>query len=119
HKADLPGAERVEAQVLASLALGSGPAVPVVRVSSRTGEGMSRLWDTIASLPLRRGVRVASRDLLRRAQDVLAARSGHGEQTGERQLQAIVDEWRGGAAEEERAAARLLSWLAGYCPPAS
>src|SRR5439155_18887699 len=32
HKADLPGAERVEAQVLAAQALGPGPAAPVLRV---------------------------------------------------------------------------------------
>ncbi len=34
HKADLPGAERVEAQVLAALALSAGRAPPVLRVSA-------------------------------------------------------------------------------------
>src|SRR6202035_4929370 len=34
HKADLPGAERVESQVLATLGLGTGPTPPVLRVSA-------------------------------------------------------------------------------------
>jgi LAO/AO transport system ATPase len=113
HKADLPGAERVEAQVLASLALGTGPGVPVVRVSSRTGEGVARLWDTITALPLRRAGRGAGRDLLRRAQEVLAARFAHAEQAGGGELEAIVGRWRGGETDEERAADELLRWLAG------
>lgn len=54
HKADLPGAERVEAQVLATLGLAGGPAVPVLRVSSRTGAGLEELWKAIEVLPLRR-----------------------------------------------------------------
>ena len=54
HKADLPGAERVEAQVLATLALGAGTVVPVLRVSSRSGSGLDELWQTIAARPLRR-----------------------------------------------------------------
>src|SRR5205807_10015640 len=52
HKADLPGAERVEAQVLATLGLANGPAPPVLRVSSRTDIGLDALWQTIAALPL-------------------------------------------------------------------
>src|SRR5262249_32225621 len=49
HKADMPGAERVEAQVLAMLALGVGTVVPVLRVSSRSGSGLEELWQTIAA----------------------------------------------------------------------
>jgi len=41
HKADMPGAERVEAQVLATLALGTSQVVPVLRVSSRSGAGIT------------------------------------------------------------------------------
>jgi LAO/AO transport system ATPase len=41
HKADLPAAERVEAQVLAVLGLAMGPPVPVLRVSARTGAGLA------------------------------------------------------------------------------
>ncbi len=62
HKADLPGAERVEAQVLSTLALGTGPVVPVLRVSSRTGSGLRELWQTIAARPLRRGRQQSGRE---------------------------------------------------------
>lgn len=54
HKADLPGAERVQTQVQTALALGTGPVVPVLCVSSRSGDGINELWQTIASRPLRR-----------------------------------------------------------------
>ena len=39
HKADLPGAERAEAQVRAALEGSAGPAVPVLKRSAKTGEG--------------------------------------------------------------------------------
>ncbi len=114
HKADLPGAERVEAQVLASLALGSGPGVPVLRVSSRTGDGLAALWDTIANLPLRRGGRGSGRDLLRRGQEVLSARFAEAEQTGAAELDSLVSRWRRGELDEDAAVAELLQWLASY-----
>src|SRR5262249_10117086 len=63
HKADLPGADRVEAQVLAMLAL-SGTPPPVLRVSGRTGAGVAELWDLVAARPLRRGKGNADRELL-------------------------------------------------------
>src|SRR5262249_45071975 len=40
HKADLPGAERVEAQVKSILGLSARPPVPIVRLSSKTGDGV-------------------------------------------------------------------------------
>ena len=55
HKADMPGADRVEAQVLATLSLSAGKAPPVLRVSARTGAGVEALWAAVASCPLRRG----------------------------------------------------------------
>jgi GNAT superfamily N-acetyltransferase len=54
HKADMPGADRVEAQVLAAQGLSVGTAAPVLRVSSKTGQGLVELWRAIAALPLRR-----------------------------------------------------------------
>src|SRR6185312_12262849 len=74
HKADMPGAERVEAQVLSSLGLSAAPAPPVLRVSARSGEGLDKLWQAIESAPLRRGRRGSARELLRRAQEELADR---------------------------------------------
>ncbi len=57
HKADLPGADRVEAQVRATLGLGSGPMPPIVRVSSRTGQGLAELLTAIWACPRRRQAR--------------------------------------------------------------
>jgi LAO/AO transport system ATPase len=113
HKADLPGAERVEAQVMATLALGSGPVVPVLRVSSRTGSGMSELWQTIASLPLRRSVRQSGRDLLQLAQQTLATRFAEAEAAGRGDLRQLIDQWQRGAISSTEASSMLLSLLGG------
>jgi putative protein kinase ArgK-like GTPase of G3E family len=53
QKADLPGAESVEAQVRATLSLSNGPAVPVLRVSAKTAQNLDQLWKTIVSIPPR------------------------------------------------------------------
>jgi LAO/AO transport system ATPase len=111
HKADMPGAERVEAQVLATLALGNGPVVPVLRVSSRTGEGLSELWQTIASRPLRRGQERRGRDLLRLAQQTLAARFTEAERKGQPPLQQLLAQWRRGELTSAEASASLLRLL--------
>ena len=50
HKADLPGAEQVEAQVKSMLTLGTREAPPVLRVSSRSGSGVEELWGIPRSL---------------------------------------------------------------------
>lgn len=47
HKADLPGAEHVESQVKSSLELSAAPTAAVVRVSSRNGEGIDKLWQLV------------------------------------------------------------------------
>jgi triphosphoribosyl-dephospho-CoA synthase len=54
QKADLPGAERVEAQVRAALGWSAAEPVPVLRVSAKTGEGIEALWHAIAACPARR-----------------------------------------------------------------
>jgi LAO/AO transport system ATPase len=112
HKADLPGADRVEAQVLAAQALSPGPAAPVVRVSSRTGEGIARLWEVVAGLPLRRGGARTLRELLRRAQETLSARLAEAEAAPDGDLQGLLDSWRQGRVETDEAAAALLDHLA-------
>ncbi len=53
QKADLPGAENVEAQVRATLGLANGPPVPIVRVSAKTGQGIEELWKAVGACPLR------------------------------------------------------------------
>jgi len=108
HKSDLPGAERVEAQVLASLGLSPGPAPPVVRASARTGEGLAAVWKAIESLPLRRGSRADAGRLVRLAQDLVAAR--YEDRSGE--VGEIVAAWRRGETNDAAAAAALLRVLA-------
>jgi LAO/AO transport system kinase len=109
HKADLPGAERVEAQVLSTLALGTGPVVPVQRVSSRSGAGLDELWQTIASLPLRRGQQKRGRDLLRLAQQTLTVRFAAAERRSD--LRQLLADWQGGRLTSMQAAAKLLHLL--------
>jgi LAO/AO transport system ATPase len=73
HKADLPGADRVAAQVQSALDL-SGAELPVLRVSSRTSAGLEELADAIGGpTPSRRPLADPSRELLRHVTDALAA----------------------------------------------
>jgi LAO/AO transport system ATPase len=50
HKADLPRADEIQAQVRRTLGLSAGPAVPVLRISSKSGEGLAELWSRITAL---------------------------------------------------------------------
>jgi LAO/AO transport system ATPase len=111
HKADLPSAERVEAQVLAMLALGSGPAAPVLRVSSRSGDGLAALWDAVAALPLRRQERTSGKELLRRAEETLASRFAQAEAEDAPQLRSLLQQWQQGDMNADQAAGALLEWL--------
>jgi LAO/AO transport system ATPase len=113
HKADMPGAERVEAQVLATLALGSGPAPSVLRVSARTGAGLKELWETVAGLPLRRGARAGADDLLALAQEALAARFAEARSRGDGAVQRLLAAWQRGERPPPEAGAELLRLLGG------
>ncbi|MCA9076685.1 MAG: hypothetical protein KDA93_16795 [Planctomycetaceae bacterium] len=53
HKGDLPGAERTEAQARDLLNLPGCEQTPVVRVSSKTGEGIAELWSLLVNRPQR------------------------------------------------------------------
>ncbi|HVS39025.1 MAG TPA: hypothetical protein VMS17_25930 [Gemmataceae bacterium] len=109
HKADMPGAERVEAQVLATLSLSAGPTPPILRVSARTGDGVEALWAALAACPLRRTGRHGGAELLRLAQETLAARFAAA-RTGEG-LQNLLIRWRGGELDATQAVAALLHLL--------
>ena len=109
HKADLPGADRVEAQVLSALALSHSPAVPVLRVSSRSGAGVEELWRLVASLPLRRGTRRDAEELLRLARELLAVRFAAQPEA----LAALLERWRRGELTPDDAAAEVLRVLGG------
>ncbi len=111
HKADMPGAERVEAQVLATLSLSAGPPPPVLRVSARTGAGVEALWAAIAACPLRRAAGDAGAELLRLAQETLAARFAAARAEGDGALQNLLFRWRGGELDAAQAVAALLHLL--------
>jgi putative protein kinase ArgK-like GTPase of G3E family len=113
HKADLPGAERVEAQVLATQNLSMGPAAPVVRVSARDGTGLEKLWEILSACPLRRRLRDKDDDLLRLAQETLALRFHQARATQNPELDRILSRWHRGDLEPRQAAAALLHFLAG------
>jgi len=113
QKADLPGAERVEAQVLATLSLSAAKAPPVLRVSARTGAGVEELWKAITVCPSRRAEAGAGADLLRFAQDTLAARFAATRAAGDDALQRLLVRWRGGELDADRAVAELIRLLQG------
>jgi LAO/AO transport system ATPase len=50
HKADLPGAERTEAQVRDILGLSAGKSAKVVRASSKSGLHVGDLWQVIKTI---------------------------------------------------------------------
>jgi LAO/AO transport system ATPase len=118
QKADLPGAERVEAQVLATLALSMGPAPPVLRVSARSGVGLPDLWSAIAALPLRRGRPSSADDLLNLAKAMLATRFAAARRAGDVELVDLLDRWQRGEVDGPATAAKLLMRLANLTSPA-
>lgn len=90
NKADLPGADAVEAQLqaLLELAMPAGAwEIPVVKVSARTGEGLDRLMDAIdghkryahSSTDVNRERDRATQQILAAAQAELARRIRRGE----------------------------------------
>jgi LAO/AO transport system ATPase len=109
HKADLPGADRVEAQVLAAQALSPGPAAPVLRVSGRTGAGVTELWRAIAALPRRRGAHHDDHELLRAAQQLLAARFA--DARARPAVRDLLARWHQGNVSDDDATAELLRLL--------
>jgi LAO/AO transport system ATPase len=111
HKADLPGAAAVEGQVRQALALSSGRQPQILRVSSRSGEGVEALWQLLRGLPPRRADQSDGRDLLRLAQEVLAGRFAKAEAAGDAELRRIVADWRGGGLDAGRASEALLRLL--------
>jgi LAO/AO transport system ATPase len=112
HKADLPQAEQLEAQVRAALALSSGPSVPVVRVSATSGEGLEALWTAIANQRLRRAdTRSESQALLRLTQDTLATWFSAAQAEQGPAVQQLVNNWQQGIVSDRAAAEALLELL--------
>jgi LAO/AO transport system ATPase len=110
HKADLPGADRVEAQVRSLLNLPGCREVPVLRVSSRTDEGVRELCRMLTDLPGGRARREdGARSLLRIAQRRLAQRFPR---EGER-LRPLLERWQRRELTDAQAADELLCLLSG------
>jgi LAO/AO transport system ATPase len=113
HKADLPGADHTEAQARAMLGLSKAAPIPVLRVSSKSGEGLEPLWNALTALPLRR--RTSSpedAELLRLAQDALARRFAAARKAQHESMATLVAHWRQGTLTEAAAAQQLLQLLA-------
>src|SRR5262245_6626019 len=108
HKADLPGAERLEAQVRSLLNLPGCRPVPVLRVSSGKGSGLDELWQAIESVP-RSDTRheESSRRLLRLAQSHLAERF----ERDAGSLEPLLERWRRRELDDDQAAEEVLRAL--------
>jgi LAO/AO transport system ATPase len=109
HKADLPGADRAEGQVLAMLALSPGPTPPVLRASARTGAGIAELWQTIQGLPLRRGARRDADELFRQTREWLHARFVRSKATNE--MAHLLERWKNSEVSTEEAMREFLRLL--------
>ena len=94
QKADLPGAERAEAQVRAMLGLSHDTQVPILRGSAKTGAGIAELWQAIAAGPVRNHRSAPdTQDLLRAAQKMLADRLARAEAAGDPRLARLMARW--------------------------
>lgn len=105
HKADLPGAERMESQVRELLSLPGSRDIAVVRVSSSKQQGLAELWKAIQACPRHEpGEAQNARALLRRAHDLLS------ERFRERlpSLGPVVARWQRHEIDDEQAAEELL-----------
>jgi LAO/AO transport system ATPase len=111
HKADLPGAEHVEARVRAMLALSARVPPPVLRVSARTGAGVESLWEAILACPPRQSATDAAHDLLRLAEGALRARFAAAAAADDPGLRRLVADWRQGRLSGDQAAAALWQLL--------
>jgi putative protein kinase ArgK-like GTPase of G3E family len=114
HKADLPGAEAVEAQVRSSLGLPGAPEVPVLRVSAKEGTGIGALWQAVEGCALRRAREDdAGHDLLRLAVEALGARFAAALHTQDVGLKQLIADWHKGAVSRSAAVNALLHHLGG------
>jgi LAO/AO transport system ATPase len=108
HKADLPEAERTEAQVRSLLNLPGCREIPVLRASSGQGWGLEDLWKVVEAVPVRTSrAQSDGRALLRLAQQRLARRFQH--QSGD--VEPILERWRRHELDDGQAADELLNAL--------
>jgi LAO/AO transport system ATPase len=119
HKADLPGAEHVEAQVRSALELSGGRTVPVLRVSARTGDGIDQLWEAIHACPLRRAPGTPNGNgLLLLAEELLTERFNRALAVNEPAFQQLIAQWQRGRMAPGEAVWKLVHFLEAN-PPAA
>jgi LAO/AO transport system ATPase len=108
HKADLPGAERTEAQVRSLLNLPGCREVPVLRASSGQGWGLDDIWKAVEALPARKtSADFDGRALLRLAQQRLDSRF-HRQPDD---VESVLQRWRRHELDDGQAADELLKVL--------
>ncbi len=79
----------------------------MLRVSSTKDQGFDQLWAAVLAVPRRKAADHDGRELLRRAQELLAERFGsRAEQVGP-----VVDRWQRQELDEAQAANELLQAL--------
>ncbi|MGE3806251.1 MAG: ArgK/MeaB family GTPase [Gemmataceae bacterium] len=118
HKADLPGADNVEAQVRAMLDLSPVRQVPVVRVSAKNRSGLAELWQAVeqAARDSQRHTEPA-RELLDQVLHLLSSRFEHADAGA---LQPLVAAWQRGEMDDATATRQLVELLVRDAkPPAS
>jgi LAO/AO transport system ATPase len=108
NKADLPGADRVAAQVQMQLALPGSPSVAVVKTSAAKHEGVDALWKAIAALPGRRGPVCGGPHLLQLAQQRLADRFRRERE----RLEPLLARWQRRELDDDQAVEELLRLIA-------
>jgi LAO/AO transport system ATPase len=118
HKADLPGADSAAAQVRLAMDLVGVSSVPVLKVSARTEEGMSGLWDAIGKIPKQPRQYFINREellgLIREELDRRIARA-----TNSPALAALLDDWQRKTLSRDAAAASILRLLSELPPSES
>jgi LAO/AO transport system kinase len=110
HKSDLPGAERLQAQLQGLLNLPGCRAVPVLCVSSGKARGLEELWSAVEAIPGAGSSReVGTQRLLRLAQERLAERFEHNALA----VQPVLSRWQRREVSDDEAADELLRILCG------
>ena len=111
HKADLPQAPKVEAQLRAMLELSGKDVPPIVRVSSQKGEGLSQLCEVLLQMPRRREQGVQEDQLLRALQQILARRFQSEKKKSNSDVALLIQQWQSKAISTEQAASQLGTML--------
>ncbi len=94
HKADLPAADQVAAQVRAALELSPSRHIPVLRVSTKLNQGHAELWQALESLPPSRQRPSAARRLLQQLTESQERRLRELESQADNGLMKLVADWQ-------------------------